>query len=149
MRPFQTEKNMRLLALSAVLCTLLSGCSYFGYYKRAKTEWAPPAEAASVKFPESFEGGVQLTGPMVSALEVAMNEFLPLGSEVRTNDPDKRVAQCLSRRDTYETLILQERDDLFFVLFVPVLKRCGLDEAILDGDVMYAVDGKGRILGRR
>lgn len=139
---------MRLLVLSAVFCTFLSGCSYFGYYKREKAEWAPPAEAAMVKFPDSFEEGVQLTGPMVAALEVAMNEFLPPGSEVRTNDPDKRIAQCLSRRDSYETFILRERDDLFFVLFIPVLERCGLDDAILDGDVMYAVDGRGRILGR-
>lgn len=140
---------MRLLVLFALLSTLLSGCGYFGYYKRDNAEWAPPAEAATVKFPDSFEGGVQLTGPMVAALEVAMNEFLPPGSEVRTNDPDKRVAQCLSRREAYETFILQEHDDLFFVLFIPVLKRCGLDEAILDGDVVFAVDGKGRILGRR
>jgi hypothetical protein len=139
---------MKPLVLSALFCTLLSGCSYFGYYKRDKAEWAPPAETGTVKFPNSFEGGVQLTGPMVAALEVAMNEFLPPGSEVRTNDPDKRLAQCLSRRETYETFILREHDDLFFVLFIPVLNRCGLEDAILDGDVMYAVDGKGRILGR-
>jgi hypothetical protein len=137
---------MRLLALSVVFCASLSGCSWFGYSRRAKAEWAPAAEAATVRFPDSFERGVQLTGPMVAALEVAMNEFLPPGSEVQTNDPDKSIARCLSRRETYETFVLRERDDLFFVLFIPVLERCGIDAEILDGGGIYAIDGKGRIL---
>lgn len=137
---------MRLLVLSVVFCASLSGCTWFGYTKRAKAEWAPPAEAAKVKFPDSFEGGVHLTGPMVAALEVAMNEFLPPGSEVQTNDPDKRIARCLSRRETYETFVLRQHDDLFFVQFIPVLKRCGIDAEILDGGGVYAIDGKGRIL---
>lgn len=90
-----------------------------------------------------------MSGPMAAALEVAMNDFLPSGREVRTNDPDKRIAACLSRRSTYETLVLSTSDDLFFVAFVPDLKRCGLDDEILDGGAVYAIDGKGRILDTR
>jgi hypothetical protein len=78
-----------------------------------------------------------------------MNEFLPPGSEVKTNDTDKRVAQCLSRRSTYEALVLRANDDLFFVSFIPDLKRCGLDEEILDGGAVYAIDGTGRVLDVR
>jgi hypothetical protein len=128
---------------------MMSGCSFLGYYKREKAERAPPEEAAMIKFPDSLEGGVHLTGPMAAALETAMNEFLPPGKELKTNDPDERVAACLSRRSTYETLVLSASDDLFFVAFIPALKRCGLDEEILDGGAVYAVDGKGRILGMR
>lgn len=73
---------MKLLIPAALCIGLLSGCSYLGYYKREKPEWAPPEEASKVRFPDSFEGGVHLTGPMVAALEVAANEFLPPGAEV-------------------------------------------------------------------
>lgn len=78
-----------------------------------------------------------------------MNEFLPPGSEVKTNDPDKRVANCLSRRSIYETLVLKANEDLFFVSFIPDLRRCGLDEEILDGGAVYAIDGRGRVLDVR
>lgn len=137
---------MRLLS-SAVLCLgLLNGCSFLGYYKHEKAVWAAPEEAGEVKFPDSFEGGVHLPGPMMAAVEAAANEFLPPGSKVEGKGVDERLLECLSRRDTYETFVLQASDDLFFVRFSPVLKRCGLDTPILDGGAIYAVDGKGRIL---
>jgi hypothetical protein len=132
-----------------MLSGLLSGCSFFGYYRRAKAERAPPEEAAKVQFPDSLEGGIHLSGPTLNAVDIAMNEFLPLGKEMKTNDPDKRVAACLSRRSTYETLVLKDSDDLFFVSFIPDLKRCGLEDEILDGGAVYAIDGKGRVLDAR
>ncbi|AFE03795.1 putative lipoprotein [Corallococcus coralloides DSM 2259] len=106
-------------------------------------------ETAAVVFPSSFKEGVHLEGPVMAALEVAMNEFLPPGSELQTQDPDKRMAQCLSRRSTYDTHVLQSGADLFFVWFSPQPARCGLNEPILDGGAVYAIDGQGRILDRR
>jgi hypothetical protein len=140
---------MKALVPMTLLSGLLSGCSFLGLSIRVPAERAPAEEAAKIEFPQSFEKGVHLTGPMAVALEVAMNEFLPPGSEVKTNDPDKRVANCLSRRSTYETLLLKASDDLFFVSFIPDLKRCGLDEEILDGGAVYAIDGRGRVLAVR
>jgi hypothetical protein len=137
---------MKLLISAAICLGLLSGCSFLGYYKREKPERAPPEEASTVQFPDSFEGGVHLTGPMMAALEVAANEFLPPGSEVEGKGVEERVLKCLSRRDTYEVFVLQSSDNLFFVRFSPVLKRCGIDSEILDGGAVYAIDGKGRIL---
>jgi hypothetical protein len=140
---------MKALVSMALFSSLLSGCSFLGLHIRVPADRAPADEAAKIEFPQSFENGVHLTGPMAVALEVAMNEFLPPGSEVKTNDPDKRVASCLSRRSTYETLVLKENDDLFFVSFIPDLKRCGLDEEILDGGAVYAIDGRGRVIDVR
>lgn len=131
-----------------VLCcsAALTGCSYLGYYKHEKAVWAAPEEAARVEFPNSFEGSVLLTGPMMNALNVAMKEFRPPGWKVRTNDGDKRLAQCLSRWDTFDTSVLKADDNLFFVRFFPVISRCGINDIILDAGAVYAVDGQGRIL---
>lgn len=140
---------MRALVPLVLLSSLLNGCSYLGFYRREKAERASPEEAATLTFPNSLEGATHMTGPMMAALAVAMNEFLPPGSAWETEDPDKRVAACLSRWSTYETLVLKDSDELFFVTFIPDLKRCGLEEEILDGGAVYAIDGRGRVLGMR
>lgn len=139
-----TRMHPLLLLLSAIL---LSGCSYFGYYKREPARRAPPEEAEKVQFPNSYEGGPQLDGPAMAALAVAMNDFLPPGAKVHYFD--EQVAQCLSRWDTYDTSVVKTSDDLFFVRFTPSLARCGIDTSIhvpLDIGAEYAIDGKGRIL---
>ncbi|MGE6756637.1 hypothetical protein ACQKGO_01390 [Corallococcus interemptor] len=140
---------MKMLTGMALFCLPLTGCSLLGYHKVKKASWATPEEAAAVVFPTSFKEGVHLEGPGMAALEVAMNEFLPPGSELQTQDPDKRMAQCLSMRSTYDTHVLQSGPDLFFVWFSPQPSRCGLNEPILDGGAVYAIDGQGRILDRR
>ncbi|MBN8469803.1 hypothetical protein JYJ95_25125 [Corallococcus exiguus] len=40
-------------------------------------------------------------------------------------------------------------EDLFFVGVSPNPARRGLNEPILDGGAVYAIDGQGRILDRR
>ena len=138
---------MRVLLPAVLLCSsLLSGCSYFGYYKRVKAERAPPS-SEEIYFPNSYEEGPRLDGPTTAALAVAMNDFLPPGAKV--NYFDEQVARCLSSWDTYDTSILKVSDDLFFIRFTPFLSRCGVDTSIhviLDGGAEYAIDGKGRIL---
>jgi hypothetical protein len=140
---------MKTSTAVVLLCVLLTGCSLFGYHKVPKASWAPPEEAAAMVFPNSFKDGVHLEGPMMAALEVAMNEFLPPGAELQTRDTDKRMARCLSMRSTYDTHVVQSEANVFFVWFSPVPARCGLSEPILHGGAVYAVDGQGRILDRR
>jgi hypothetical protein len=132
----------------AALCcsTALTGCTFFGYYKHEKAVWATPEEAARVEFPNSFDGGTSLTGPMVAALNVAMKEFRPPGSKVKVNDGDERLARCLSQWETFDTSVIQAGDNLFFVRFFPDISRCGIHDIILDAGAVYAVDGQGRIL---
>lgn len=140
-------RHFSLLLLS---CSgALTGCAflgYYGYYKHEKPVWAPPEEAAQVAFPNSLDGGVSLSGPMLAALNVAMKDFRPPGARVMTTDHDERLSQCLSRWDTFDTSVLKADDNLFFVRFFPDLSRCGINDIILDAGAVYAIDGQGRIL---
>lgn len=140
---------MRALGLVLLSSGVLSGCSLLGYYKRPKAERAAPEVSAEVRFPESFEGAVELTGPMVAALEVAMNDFLPPGETVRMTDGYKPLEQCLSRRDTYDAVVLPYREGWFYVSLTPRIERCGLGNDVLDLGAEYVIDGKGRILAIR
>jgi hypothetical protein len=134
-----------LLPLLAFWCTVLPGCSYFGYYKREKAVRAPTEQAEKVQFPASYADGLHTDGRMTRALAVAMNDFLPPGTAL--GGDNRRVAWCLSRWETYDIFIQRAGEDLFFIQFFPILARCGLDDSLIpDAGAEYAVDGQGRIL---
>ncbi|HYO53470.1 hypothetical protein [Archangium sp.] len=126
---------------------VLAGCNY-RFYIQKKAEWAPPEVAAQVKFPGSTVGNLSLDGPTLKAIDVAMNEFLPPGAKVKSHD--ERLAQRLSKRETYDVSVLRA-DSLFFVTLSAELPRCGLDldVMVMDAGAVYAVDSQGRILGKR
>lgn len=134
-----------LLPLALCIAFPLSGCSVLGYRIYKEAEQVPPAEARHVRFPNSFEGSTQLTGPMAKALAVAMNDFIPPGTK-----PERKedvVARCLSRWETFTLSVLPVSDDLFFVRFSPVkLPECAPNRRVLDAGAVYAIDGQGRIL---
>src|SRR4051794_27077807 len=120
------------LSLPLVLCCsgMLTGCAYFGYYKSPKPVWASTAEAAKVEFPTSHEGSVQLTGAMLKAVDVAMNDFLPPGTgPEQEKDP---VLRCLAQRETYHTTVKQVSDNLFFVSFFADLSQCAPSAIVVD-----------------
>jgi hypothetical protein len=127
----------------------LTGCSllgHFGYYKHEKAQWATPEEAAAVKFPNSLEGSVRLTGPMMAALKVAMDDFRPpWTSPEKETTPEGR---CLARWDTIDARVLQVNENLFYVELSPDLSTCAPGFIVLDAGAVYAIDGKGRILAR-
>lgn len=136
----------RLSAALPICCLLLlPGCARFGYYKHQTAEWAPEAEAAKVTFPQTFEPSTRLTGPMLKALRVAMNEFLPPSVEgASTDDP---VDRCMATWDTFTASVMQASEELFFVRITPDgLKQCAPGHLVLDGSATYAIDGRGRIL---
>lgn len=135
-----------LLVIAICGCSVLSGCSYFGYYRIKQAERAPLQEAEKVTFPDSYEEGIHLEGPAMAALEIARNDFMPPGAKAQSSD--ERLARCLARRDTYDVTVLKANDDLYFVSFLPNLARCGIgpDVLLMDAGAVYAVDGRGRIL---
>jgi hypothetical protein len=142
---------MRLLFPSLLLTTcVLPGCvllERLGYHKYQKAELAPPEEAASIKFPNSYEGGVRLDGARMKALSVAMNDYLP--AHIRPEDQEGPEFQCLARWDTYRTVVMQANDNLFFVLLSPDLSKCAPGFIVPDAGAEYAIDGQGRILSKR
>ena len=148
-RTVGTMGSLRFLMV-CFACLFLTGCpllNHLGYYKHPKAERASPEEAEKIRFPDSFENGPRLTGPMMAALKVAMDDFLPIGA--KGSGDNEQIARCLDRWDTFDTSDLQVNEDLFFVSFLPHLSRCGLDAIVLDAGATYAIDGKGRILDVR
>ena len=135
--------NRRVFIVLATSLSL-SGCGFLGIYRYQPAERALPEEAAGVRFPDSFEKGDHFSGPKVAAIKVAMDEFMPPGTRARGDN--QKLAECLSRWDTYDISVLQATDELFFVRFFPVISRCGLDDIVLDAGGVYAVDARGRIV---
>jgi hypothetical protein len=135
--------------LVALLCcsTLSTGCSYFGYYKYKKPIWALPEEGAKVQFLNSLEGGMRLTGPMMAALKVAMDDYRP--PSITPENQDSPEGKCLARWDFIQTTVFQANEDLFFVLFAPDLSQCAPGFIVFDAGAEYAIDGKGRILAKQ
>jgi len=132
--------------LLLVPMSLLTGCNLH-LHLHTRAVRAPPAEAAAVRFPDSFEQATRLDGPAFRAMEIAMDEFLPLGTTV--DGGFEAMTRCLSRRDTYDVSILKVEGKLYFVLISPNLNRCGLGEHVsLDGEAVYAIDGEGRIVAK-
>lgn len=138
---------MRLLPSLLCCASMLTGCSFFGYYKHEKPTWAQPEEGAKIQFLNSLEGGTRLTGPMMAALKVAMDDYLP--PSVRAEDQKYPAGKCLAQWKYINVTVFQASDDLFFVLFIPDLSNCGPGFIELDAGVEYAVDGKGRILAKQ
>lgn len=133
-----------------VLSSGLSGCAllgHFGYYKYQKPERVPTEQAAAIAFPSSYEGGVRIDGAMMKALSVAMNDYLP--PYVRAEDQKGPEFQCLARWENYRTVVTKANENLFFVLLSPDLSRCAPGFLVPDAGAEYAIDGQGRILGRR
>lgn len=139
---------MKPIFFPVVLCgsLLLPGCAFFGYYKHPKADWAPPEEAATVKFPSALGEEVQLTGPMLAALKVAMDEYRPpsIKPEVLMNLEQR----CLSRWENIDARVVQANENLFYVQFLPDLKGCTPNYMVLDSGAVYAIDGRGRILAK-
>lgn len=133
----------RLLTLAPLVS--LCGCSALGIYRFDKPKRVPASEAVTI--PSQIEGGVKLTGPMMAALKVAMDDFRPpwITPEKQAHPEEK----CLADWRYIEARVVQANENLFYVTFSPNLSACGPGMVLLDGGVVYAIDGKGRILAER
>jgi len=125
-----------------------SGCApimgRFGYYKHPPAPRAPPEEAERVHFPNALDSGVRLTGPMMSALKVAMDEYRP--PSIRLKSLDTPEDRCLARWENIRTLVHQADENLFFVRFIPDVSDCAPGVIVLDAGADYAIDRQGRVL---
>jgi hypothetical protein len=120
------------------------GCSYLGLYRYKQAERPPPGAMAAVEFPAALEGGGQLTGPMMAALKVAMDDYRPpwLRPENQKYPEDK----CLADWKYIHTTVVQANENLFYVRFTPDLRQCGPGFVVHDAGADYAIDAQGRIL---
>jgi hypothetical protein len=126
----------------ALLVSGAWGCSSLGIYRFEKPRRAPIEERVGI--PRKLEGGVALNGPMMAALKVAMDDFRP--PWIKPENQEHLDEKCLADWKYIDTVVIQASEDLFYVMFSPNLNKCGPGLVILDAGVVYAIDGKGRIL---
>ncbi len=133
---------MKSIILIAMMTTL-SGC----FLLRPRVPVAPPEVGAGIQFPEwTKETTTTLEGPQLKALQVALEDFMPLGTKP-PGDADA-MTQCLYRLDTYDVW-LKRGEGMTFVHFTPrEAERCGLQPEVMDPGASYAISDEGLILKR-
>ncbi|WP_224373157.1 hypothetical protein [Hyalangium versicolor] len=121
-----------------VLCALLPACAFFR--RPPRPVYAPPQEAAAVTFPVEpleLKGSVTVSGNLLAAVELAMEDFLPWDLRVPTGATPREV--CLAKRETYDVIAAPGDGGL---VFVQIWVRPGACEGPMAVDLgaYYAID---------
>jgi hypothetical protein len=132
---------MRLRNLPLALTGLLASCVLFQHA-------TPPLQQdLSIRFPELHAQAVkvgepgqpyELDGPMLRALTIAANDFIP---------SDDRERQCWERQEAHSYRVVRQ-GEIIFVWISPEPAACQQQMLILDGGAKYAISTDGRILRR-
>lgn len=119
-----------------------SGCIHI----HRKAPVAPPQAAEHTQFPEWGKDATTVIGPQLKALQIAMDDFRPVGS-----GPSKSAdewSRCLSRIEAYDAWI-KRGEGMTFIHFTPKEdERCGLKPSPVDVGASYAISDEGVILKR-
>ncbi len=135
--------NPKLLAM---LCLGLSACAG----ARRPIPYVPPEEAAWFKFPEELpdEGRTSVSGPLAAAIQLAMDDFLPWGTEPPRGA--SREEACLAQRQSYDVTAAPASEGIVWVSITLSPGACTRGGPLLDAGAEYAVDvRKRRILSSR
>jgi hypothetical protein len=126
--------------LLLLLCALLPACALF--HRPARPIYAPPQEATTVTFPMELlasEGHVSLSGSLLAAIELAMEDFLPWDAQPGKDATPREV--CLSKRESYDVIAAPGPQG---IVFVEIYARPGACEMglgpVLDLEATYAID---------
>jgi hypothetical protein len=132
---------MKKLSLGALLLAC-AGC----FHIHRKPPIAPEQVAATIQFPEwTQDATTTLTGPQLKALQIALDDFRPIGTSSSTKDA---YASCLLKLDTYDAWV-RSGEGMTFIHFTPKEdERCGLQPTLVDAGASYAVSDDGVILKR-
>lgn len=128
-----------------VLCALLPGCALF--QRPPRPVHVSPQEPVEVTFPDlPTPESVSLSGPMVVAIQLAMEDFLPWDTEPHKGATPREV--CLYKRESYNVIASPEVEGVIFVEIYPRPGACEMGGPAVKGfDVIYAIDVKNwRIL---
>ncbi|MDC0712840.1 hypothetical protein POL68_30545 [Stigmatella sp. ncwal1] len=139
---FRGGSGIKALVLQALLLTS-TGC----FHVHRKPRIASEQVAATIQFPEwSQDKTTTVTGPQLRALQIAMDDFRPLGSE--PSKKDDAWTQCLLNLETYDAWV-RSGEGVTFIHFTPQEDaRCGLQPKLMDAGASYAVSDEGVILKR-
>jgi hypothetical protein len=131
-------------SLSLLLCLALSACMT----RNPSGRYAPPEEAAWYRFKHALpkEGGQKIPGSTVVAIRLAMENFLPRG----TQEPlgADAVDICIRQRQPWDVEVASWKEGVTLVRFALGPGACQWGGApLLDLGAIYAVDvHKGRIV---
>jgi hypothetical protein len=125
-------------------CLALCACGL----TRIPAHYVPPEEAAWYKLPHELptEGRKTLTGPMVTAIQLAMDDFLPHHTRPHWNATPQEI--CLYQRQSYDVHASPSGNGVMLVRITthPGACRWG-KEPVADMGSTYAVDTRNwRIL---
>lgn len=126
----------------SLACMVLSSCTLFR--RPPCPAHVPPEEAARFSFPVDVpEEGMQiLHGPVVRAVQLAMDDFIPWDA-VPPKDATPREA-CLYRRDAYDVITAPGPEGVMLVRISLNPDACTMGgPPILDAGAFYAVDVRG------
>lgn len=132
---------MKNLTLGALLlaCT---GC----FHVHRKPVIAPEEIAAKIQFPEWSQDATTLAGPQLKALQIALDDFRPIGTAPSTSGD--AYTRCLQKLETYDAWV-RRGEGMTFIHFTPKEdERCGLQPTLMDAGASYAVSDDGVILKR-
>lgn len=126
-------------------CLLLPACVAL-----QPVPYVPVEEAVWFKFPRELpEDRQTIPGPMATAIQLAMDDFLPRGTRPPLFGASDLEA-CLLQRAAYDTLAAPGPEGVVFVSIVLSPGACEMQGPVLDAGATYAVDVHGgRILAVR
>jgi hypothetical protein len=120
----------------------LSGCIHI----HRKAPVAPPEIAERIQFPAWGKDAATVTGPQLKALQIAMDDFRPVGKGSAWNADE--WTRCLQRVENYDAWI-KRGEGITYIHFTPKEdERCGLKSSPIDVGASYAISDDGVILKR-
>ncbi len=135
---------MKRTLLLPLLLLLTPGCALLPWPWLKRPARASPEEAARVQFPLDLpkETRTTLSGTLVTAMQLAMDDFLPLDIKPHAGATEEEA--CFYRRESYEVITSPGPDGVIFVRIIPFPKVCDKGDPILDIGATYAIDVPGR-----
>lgn len=132
-------------AAGLMLCCALSGCMT----ARSHVRYVPAEEAAWFKFGEDLpeEGRVELSGPRATAIQLAMEHFLPWN--VRPPLWATRSDICILQRQSWDVETAPGREGTILVRFSLAPGACYRWGPPLDTESTYEVDVRNKRLLER
>lgn len=127
-------------AFVVLCCLTLPGCALLRRYPRPVH--TSPEEAAKVEFPRfdpPAQGRQVVAGPMLKAIQLAMDDFLPWDIQPHKGATAREV--CLYQRESYDATAAPGPEGVMFVRFTVRDGICDVNGTpILDMGATYAVD---------
>ncbi|PTL85577.1 hypothetical protein DAT35_02350 [Vitiosangium sp. GDMCC 1.1324] len=133
---------MKRIGLGLLLIAL-PGCIHI----HRKAPVAKPEVSESIQFPEWGKDAATVTGPQLKAIQIAMDDFRPMGTGPSKNADE--WARCLQRIENYDAWVKRGEGGVTFIHFTPKEdERCGLKPGPVDAGASYAISDDGVILKR-